>query len=149
MTVEELILLEPSKVRRDSNLMLFYVETFNDVFGYRPNCAGCSFNSDWRKLVMKISGKEENSVTLQKRKTMEKYILKRPEGKILSYKKDGRTYRKYDTKINDQFAEEFLKHGTEEEIEQRKKMFSKFPKPETPKEEEKPAKKEKTKKTDK
>lgn len=135
MTAEELILIDSSKVRRDSNLMLFYVRTFLKEFGYLPNCAVCNFNSDWIKLVRKING-EENLVTLQKHKKMATFILKRPEGKILAYKKDGKTYRKYDTSLTEEFVIEYLSNGTEEELSERKKLFSKLPKTET--KEEKP-----------
>ena len=127
MKTKELISLDASKVRRDSNLMLFYIETFKDAFGYAPNCAGCTFNSDWYKLANRINGKE-NLLTLQKEKTMATFQLKKAEGKILSFKKGGVTYRKYDTSLTEEFVLGYLSNGTEEEIEQRKKLFSKLPK---------------------
>lgn len=127
MTVKELISLDASKVRRDSNLMLFYIETFKEAFGYAPNCAGCTFNSDWYKLVNRING-TENLLTLQKEKTMATFQLKKAEGKILSFKKDGVTHRKYDTNLTEEFVLGYLSNGSEEEIEQRKKLFSKLPK---------------------
>lgn len=124
MTVEEFILLDKAKVRRDSNLMHLYLEFFEKAFGRVPNCSGCSFGSDWQKLVSKYS---KNSVTLQKVKIMANQItIKKIQGKILSYKKDGKTYRLYDNILNDAFIKEFISNGTEEEIAERKKLFN-FP----------------------
>jgi len=127
MTVKDLILIDSSKVRRDSNLMLFYIESFFKEFGVKPNCAGCTFNSDWIKLVRKING-TENLVTLQKEKTMATFVLKPSKVQILSYKKDGRTFRKYNNSLTEEFVNEFLSNGSEDEINDRKKLFSKLPK---------------------
>lgn len=123
MTVEEFILLDKAKVRRDSNLMHLYLEFFQTAFGRVPNCAGCSFGTDWSKLVAKYS---KNYVTLQKGKIMNTISIKKIQGKILTYKKDGRTYRQYDNILTDAFIKEFISNGTEQEIEERKKMFN-FP----------------------
>lgn len=123
MTVEELILLDKAKVRRDSNLMHLYLEHFKTAFGRIPNCAGCSFGTDWSKLVAKYS---KNYVTLQKGKPMKTIQIKKIAGKILTYKKDGRTYRQYDNILTDAFIKEFIVSGTEEENKERVKMFN-FP----------------------
>lgn len=124
MTINEFILLDKHKVRRDSNLMHLYLEFFKESFGRVPSCAGCSFGTDWAKLVAKYS---KNYVTLQKAKTMSKSItIKKIQGKILSYKKEGKTYRLYDNILNDDFIKEYISNGTEEEIAERKKMFN-FP----------------------
>lgn len=124
MTINEFILLDKHKVRRDSNLMHLYLEFFQEAFGRVPNCAGCSFGTDWAKLVAKYS---KNYVTLQKSKTMSKSItIKKIQGKILSYKKDGKTYRLYDNILNDSFIKEYISNGTDDEIAERKKMFN-FP----------------------
>lgn len=136
MTVEELILLDKAKVRRDSNLMHLYLEHFQTAFGRVPNCAGCSFGTDWQKLVAKYS---KNYVTLQKGKPMKTIQIKKIAGKILTYKKDGRTYRQYDNILTDAFIKEYISNGTEEEIAERKKMFN-FPVEETLSEEKKPIK---------
>lgn len=121
MTIDEFILLDKHKVRRDSNLMHLYLEFFQEAFGRVPSCAGCSFGSDWNKLVAKYS---KNYVTLQKAKTMSKSItIKRITGKILSYVKDGKTYRLYDNILNDSFIKEYISNGTDEEIAERKKLF--------------------------
>lgn len=123
MTVEELILLDKAKVRRDSNLMRLYLEFFKEAFNRVPNCAGCSFATDWQKLVSKYSKK---SVTLQKVNPMKTITIKKIQGKILSYKKDGKTFRLYDNILTDAFIKEYISNGTEEENTERKKMFN-FP----------------------
>lgn len=126
MTVNELILIDKSKVRRDSNLMSLYLLHFKETFKYAPSCAGCSFASDWQKLVSFYSKKVEKKVTLQKENLMNTISIKRIQGKILSYKKDGRTFRQYDNILTDSFVKEYLSNGNEEEIEERKKLFN-FP----------------------
>lgn len=124
MTVEELILLDISKVRRDSNLMHLYLQHFKETFKYSPNCAGCSFSSDWYKLVSFYSKK---TVALQKQTVMSnKITIKKTQGKILSYKKEGKTFRLYDNILNDEFINGYISNGTDEEITERKKMFN-FP----------------------
>ena len=120
MTVNELILLDKAKVRRDSNLMHLYLEFFKETFGRVPICAGCSFGTDWTKLVAKYSKK---SVTLQKVNPMKTITIKKIQGKILTYKKNGRTYRQYDNILTDEFIKEYVSNGTEEEIAERLKMF--------------------------
>ena len=131
MTVSELILIDKSKVRRDSNLMSLYLQYFKEAFNTTPSCAGCSFSSDWLKLVTFYSKKQEKKVTLQKENTMNTISIKRIQGKILSYKKDGRTFRQYDNILTDSFINEYLSNGTESEIEERKKLFN-FPVEESP-----------------
>lgn len=128
MTVNELILLDKAKVRRDSNLMHLYLEFFKEAFGRVPNCAGCSFGTDWQKLVSLYSKK---SVTLQKVNPMKTIQIKKIQGKILTYRKDGKTYRQYDNILTDEFIKEFIVSGTEEENKERVKMFN-FPIEEKP-----------------
>ena len=129
MDVNELIQLNSDKVRIDSNLMLFYVEAFFETFGYKPNCAGCTFNSDFIKLKTALHNKENVVNLTNKTKKMENtFKLKRIEGNILAYRKDKKTFRLYDNSLNEEFVIGFLTNGTAEEIEQRKKLFSKLPK---------------------
>lgn len=123
MTVNELILKNKQEVRRDSNLMSLYLKYFQEAFNRKPNCAGCTFASDWQKLVSFYSKK---SVTLQKEIPMKTITIKKIQGKILSYQKGGKTFRLYDNILNDAFIKEYISNGTESEIEQRKKLFN-FP----------------------
>lgn len=124
MEALELINKGMHEVRRNSNLMHLYIELFEKAFKFKPVCAGCSFSTDWFKFVSFYNPK---SVTLQKEKVMSKTIsIKKVSHKILSYKKDGRTYRLYDNNLNDDFIKNYLENGTEEELKERKKMFN-FP----------------------
>lgn len=123
MTINEFILLDKHKVRRDSNLMSLYLYFFQKAFERVPNCAGCSFGADWQKLINFHTGNKEKSVTLQKQKVMNNISIKKIQGKILTYRKDGRTFRMYDNILTDDFIKEFISNGTEEEIAERKKMF--------------------------
>jgi len=126
MTINEFILLDKAKVRRDSNLMSLYLDFFKTAFGRVPNCAGCSFGTDWQKLVSLYSIKGEKKVTLQKGKIMNTISIKKIQGKILTYRKDGKTFRQYDNILTDEFIKEFIVSGTEEENKERVKMFN-FP----------------------
>jgi len=131
MQVEELILINSDKVRRDSNLMSLYLKFFKEAYSYTPSCAGCSFNDDWIKFVSFYS---KNTLTLPNKKIeiMKGITIKKTEGSILAYKIDGVTYRKYDTALTPEFIDGFLKNGTEEEITDRKKLFN-LPKEKTEK----------------
>ena len=133
MTINELILNNSDKVRRDSNLMAFYVESFEQVMGYKPNCAACTFSSDWRIFVQRVNGSE---ITNIKTKTdMEKnFKLKKVQHKIFAYQKDKRTYRLYDQYFTNEFVDGFLTNGTKEEITERKKLFEVLPPKFAPKE---------------
>jgi len=122
MTAQELILIDKGKVRRDSNLMSLYLTYFQEAYGYRPSCAGCSFATDWQKIVSFYSNKEEKTLNLQKEIFME-ITIKKIQGKILSYKKDGKTFRLYDNILNYDFIDGYLKNGSEEELIERKKLF--------------------------
>jgi len=138
MEVSDLLKIESNKVRCSPDLMLFYIETFKQAFGYAPNCAGCSFGSDWEKLKRHLNKNKDNSLSLNynfKTETMN-FELKRIERKILSYQKDGKTYKRYDNRLYDEFVKDFLVYGTEAEIEERKKLFRVLPEPviEEPKE---------------
>ena len=125
MTAQELILIDKGKVRRDSHLMSLYLTYFQDAYGYRPSCAGCSFATDWQKIVSFYSNKQEKIVNLQKEIFME-ITIKKIQGKILSYKKDGKTFRLYDNILNSEFIDGYLKNGSKEELIERAKLFN-FP----------------------
>lgn len=145
MTANEFIQLNSDKVRRDSSLMLFYIDLFYKTFDYKPNCAGCTFNSDFYKLKRALSKEKNVNLSLNK-KVMEKtFKLKKVTNTILSFKKDKVTHRLYDTNLNEDFVVGYLTNGTEEEIAERKKLFSKLPKLEEV--EEVVVKKERKKKT--
>lgn len=125
MTAQELILLDKGKVRRDSNLMSLYLIYFKEAYNYTPSCAGCSFGTDWLKFVSFYKSQEKKSLNLPKENFM-KITIKKIQGKILSYKKDGKTFRLYDNILNDEFIHGYLNNGSKEELTERKKLFN-FP----------------------
>ena len=127
MTVNELILIDSGKVRRSPDLMAFYIETFMAVFNYKPNCAGCTFDSDFRKLKSHFHGSTKTILQTTKFNKMATFKLKKKQGKIFSFNKDNRTYRAYDTNFTDTFVNGFLTYGTKAEIAERKNLFSELP----------------------
>lgn len=126
MTVQQLILNDSRKVRSSPDLMAFYIESFFEAFGYKPTCTGCTFSTDWNKLVRFVTKGETPNIN-QYKNTMSTFKLKKTENKILFYRVNGVTVRRYDNKIDEAFAVAYLTHGTPEEIEQRKKMFAVLP----------------------
>jgi len=117
--------MDKGKVRRDSNLMSLYLTHFKEAYNYIPSCAGCSFANDWQKFVSFYALKEKKTLILTKQNIMA-IKIKKIQGKILSYKKGGRTYRLYDNILSDEFISEYLKNGSKEELAERKKLFN-FP----------------------
>lgn len=122
MIVEELIKLGSHKVRGSSDLMTIYINLFTKEFGKAPNCVGCSFSSDWQKLVNRSKSDQKQIIM-----TENKYKLNRIENRILTYKLNGIPYRIYDYLLTDHFAKEFLTHGTKEELKERKLLFKAIP----------------------
>lgn len=124
MTKEELILNGKHKVRSSPDLMFIYISLFEQTFGYKPNCAGCTFSNDWDRFVR--SNNKLTEVVTVSNKT---FKLKRNSSDILWYKVDGdkRTFRSYANKFTENFAVQFLTHGSSEEIESRKKLFEILP----------------------
>lgn len=131
MTAQELIQYRGHQVRRDSDLMAFYLEIFKAYFDRLPNCAGCTFNKDWERLKAAIQNTPQKNINFQKKLSMEsvskEYELKVKNNDILTYRKNNRPHRIFASRMNDDFAKEFLTHGTPEQIEQRKKLFKRLP----------------------
>lgn len=127
MTVEELIKIDAKKVRNSSDLMAFYISAFKSKFGKAPNCASCTFKNDFQKLVKAIKNNEEPiKLTTMENKEITFKLAKR-EGKIISFVKNGRTIRRYDNKLTEEFAIDYLTFGTKEEILERRKRFKVLP----------------------
>lgn len=143
MEVSELIKLDSRKVRGSSYLMSIYIDAFEKQFGRKPACAGCTFANDFAKLIAAVNGglQPKKSVTLNKRTMENTFKLKKIQSKILAYKKEGKTFRVYDNLMKEDFAVQFLTHGSDEQLAERKKMFAVLPEalqPKTKKSEAKP-----------
>lgn len=127
-TVEELVRLNPKTIRRDEKLMRFYIEVYKDAFSIEPNCAGCTFNRDFKKLKNFVAKGGRSNVKPKNVEIMSskrKYTIK-PQFKntILTYRVGNRPFRAYGRSASDEFIEKFLSEGTKEQITERKKMFA-------------------------
>lgn len=127
MDVKELIKLDSHKVRGNSSLMAIYIQAYEQQFGRKPNCAGCTFANDWARFVLAVKGGENKSLTTKSLTMENTYKLKKVQGKILAYKAGGKTYRLYDNNLNESFVLGFLTNGTEEQIKERKALFAVLP----------------------
>lgn len=129
MTTKELVSLNPKKIRNNNELMQLYIQQFEAAFSYKPNCAGCTFNKDFNKLKKHVNSGSKSIIINLKPKTMSVYKIKpKFRAQILTYIKNKRPYRAYGRNITDSFAKEFLTHGTEEQLSERRKMFDSIPK---------------------
>ena len=62
MTLEELVKLNPNTIRRDSSLMPLYIDYYTAAFGKAPNCAPCTFKSDFKKLQKYVTNGQHTFV---------------------------------------------------------------------------------------
>lgn len=128
MEASELILIDSRKVRSSPDLMSIYIEAYQNQFGRKPNCAGCTFADDWKRFILAVrSGNEPTRLTLNKRQMDQTFKLKKVQMKILSYREGGKTFRLYDNKLTENFVLGYLINGTEEEIKERKALFTVLP----------------------
>lgn len=110
MTLGEFIILDPKKIRRSEELMRLFVDFYEAAFLLRPNCAGCAFKKGFNRL--KKYHKKGNFK--QNIKTMDtKTFVVKPKfrTKILRYKENGITYRKYGHALTEEFAKKLVAHG--------------------------------------
>ncbi len=126
MEVDELILKSPDKVRKSPDLMAFYLSEYENIFGQLPNCAGCTFKKDWKRFVqaVKTPTKQKKEIIMSTNKT---FKLKDSRVRILTYWLGKSPQRKYSNKLTEEFAIGYLTHGTEEQLEARKKEFAILP----------------------
>ena len=127
MTKEDLIKAGKNQVRNNPDLMSAYKKIFSQEFGREPDCAGCTFNRDWERLTNPSNSKNQE---IMSDKT---FRLKRTDiiyTYYLDNKKSGRkdTFRRYGNVMTEDFAENYLTHGTEQQIAERKKQFAILPK---------------------
>lgn len=126
MTPQELILKGAKKVRETPSLMASYLEIFEQVFNRLPNCAGCTFNTDFNKLQKAVDNRTTNE-TLKYTIMQKTFKLKKVNGTILTFKKGKSPVRMYDNRLTEDFAVAFLTTGTKKEIEKRKDLFTTLP----------------------
>ena len=127
MTLEDLILNSPDKVRGDSNLMRAYIDIYTGIYGSAPSCAGCTFKTDFKKLL-NYAQRATNLNTPNVMKKPEKtFKLKKINGTIHTYKNGKNPVRMYDNRMTEDFAVAYLTNGTKKEIEEKKKYFEVLP----------------------
>ena len=128
MTVEELIIAGKDYVRSNPTLMSAYIETFGQIFGRKPDCAGCTFQNDWQRLVnsqtikiQKEMSNNNNSFILRDQHKIYTYIVEDKKNKI------RKPIRTYGNLMTEEFAESYLSIGDEQTIEARKSEFKVLP----------------------
>src|SRR5690606_13789565 len=110
MELEEFVRLNPSIIRRDKELMQLFVNFYEAAFSFKPKCAGCSFKGGFKKLKQYVNNSNSNlKINKMSAKTFQ--LKSKFRVKILSYKKDGITYRKYGHALTEEFAIELVKAG--------------------------------------
>lgn len=130
MTAKEIINIGPGGVRNNSTYMTEYERLFKEQFGYKPECPTCGSVRDWNIFKAFANGEAfTKPQIIMSNKTFE--LIN--NSIIYSYdyedKKLNRLTRKrvYGNLMTEQFAEEYLTIGTEEQILLRKKQFRLLP----------------------
>ncbi len=112
MNLKEFVRLNPKEIRRDSELMQLFVNFYEAAFFVIPKCVGCSFKSGFKKLRNYANNSGENVIFDKTISNMKTFKLKsKYKLKILTYKKDGKTFRKYGHALTEEFAVELVAHG--------------------------------------
>ncbi|KUY29392.1 hypothetical protein [Elizabethkingia ursingii] len=129
MDPKEIIQAGTSGVRNSSTLMAEYKRQFKEQFGYEPECPTCGSTKDWNLFHAFANGQTSENTKIMSGKT---FLLKN-NNIIYSYDvyneelKRSIRNRSYGNKMTEEFAENYLTHGTEEEIIQRKNQFRILP----------------------
>lgn len=125
MSLEELIKQGSSAIRNSKELTGFFIEYYQAAFNEAPSCWGCSWNNTFNKLASTINYEPKNDrIMITSEKT---FVIKKSVQGILSYVVGHRTFRVYAKDAKDSFVINYLKYGTDEEIEFRKSQFDKLP----------------------
>jgi len=125
MTKQELISKGKTKVRNTPSLLLIYIDLYREQLGYKPACAGCTFNSDWDKFVR--GEKSSARAARQPKQTPVTFRLKSRGSEIFRFEAHGKTFLRYSNRLTEDFAINFLTYGTEEQISERRKKFDVLP----------------------
>ena len=127
VTAEDLIKAGKHEVRNHSELMSAYIRLFQERFGREPDCAGCTFDYDWKRLTETLTSihteNMSSDITFKLRDNSIIYSFYRED------KETGiiRKTRCYGNIMTEEFAEEYLTSGSPEEIESKKKEFKVLP----------------------
>lgn len=129
MIASELVRKSPKDIRNNNDLMRLYIELYEDAFSVKPNCAGCSFSTDFKKLKSFVeSNAYKNNYKPLKIENMNTFKIKNQyKNDILTYKVGKQPFRSYGRALNADFVEAFLSNGSKEEIAKRELMFETLP----------------------
>ena len=121
MTLDEFVRLDPSQIRKSERLMQLFVDFYEAAFSFKPKCAGCAFKKGFKKLRQYSTNATKKITKFEVMETKTFQLKKKYFTKILTFKKDGVTYRKYGNKIDEAFARDLVADGQEH-------LFDKLPK---------------------
>lgn len=116
MTLRDFVAKKPSEIRRDDKQMQLFVEFYVAAFSVNPllgkGCTGCSFKRLFKKLKDYAEKGDKKVNFIAKQPEMKTFKLKKQYlSKILTYKKNGTTYRKYGNALTEEFARELVAAG--------------------------------------
>lgn len=132
MELKEIALKNPKEVRNNETLMRSYIDGYKSVFGYEPNCAGCTFNSDFKKFQNKVLNEPNINLKSNTMATEKNFRLKRQFlNEILWYRDGKKVIRRYGRHFDNDFVEQYLSKGKKAEIKEREAKFEVLPKAKT------------------
>lgn len=111
MTAKEFVSIDAKQIRASEELMQLFVNFYEAAFFIKPNCGGCIFNAGFKKLKKFHSINQKNNINFEVMKEKTFKINRKYLSDILTYKKDGVTYRKYANKMTEEFALELIADG--------------------------------------
>jgi hypothetical protein len=114
MTLNEFVRLSPQQIRKSERLMQLFVEFYEAAFSFKPKCAGCSFKKGFKKLKAFSTSDPQKITKFESMETKTFKIKRKFMSKILTYKKDGVTHRKYGNKVTEDFARGLVESGQED-----------------------------------
>lgn len=126
MTIEDLIKAGKDQVRRNPDLMSAYILLFTEVFGRKPDCAPCTFNRDWERLINSTNPINLEIMTGKTFRLINNSIIYSYDELDVKLKRKIRK-RAYGNVMTEEFAINYLTHGTAQQIADRKKQFAVLP----------------------
>lgn len=122
MTLEEFVSIPAEQIRKSERLMQLFVEFYEAAFFFKPKCAGCAFKKGFKKLRQYSTKSTQKIVKFETMENIKTFQVKKKYlTKILTFKKDGITYRKYGNTIDEEFANNLVADGQTD-------LFDKLPK---------------------
>jgi hypothetical protein len=126
--LKEFLNLGADAIRINNTHLARFVEEYYKVFGTRPDCAGCTFKTTYSSLLKQI-GIKKNTNFIKTVIMTEFKVNVRQRNVIHSFTdpKTKKVRRSYGKNMTDDFAKGFIKHGTKNQIKERKLIFDLIP----------------------